>query len=188
MSVEEAAEVQQRYGEYAGFATRLVAFVIDIAVLIAVATVIGLTTSLLNQFLGFAQGAERLLAIIAGLLTLSVNVGYFMVFWMLVGMTPGMRIMGLLLITEEGGRITIGVAIRRYVGYFLSAILLVGYLWVLIDPRRQGFHDKLAGTLVIYDWPDDLLASHHETRVRRARVDALAQLENNNPSTQSAND
>ena len=40
-------------------------------------------------------------------------------------------------------------------GSWLLRILFPGYLWVLVDNRRQGFHDKLAGTFVIYSWPED---------------------------------
>ena len=40
----------------------------------------------------------------------------------------------------------------RYFGYVLSVLPLgVGYLWVAFDRRKQGFHDKLAGTLVVRD-------------------------------------
>lgn len=169
IGTENNAEMKGRYGEYAGFTTRLVAFVIDIVVLIVAATIVGTIISLLSQFLGFNQAAEKLLLVIAAATTLSINLGYFIVFWMLVGMTPGMRVMGLLVIAEDGGRVTIGMAIRRYIGYFVSAVLLLGYLWVLIDKRRQGFHDKLAGTLVIYDWPDKVLAQQDVPSRRERR-------------------
>jgi uncharacterized RDD family membrane protein YckC len=40
----------------------------------------------------------------------------------------------------------------RYFGYLLSVMPLgLGYLWVAFDPRKQGFHDKLAGTVVVRD-------------------------------------
>ena len=39
----------------------------------------------------------------------------------------------------------------------VSAILFLGYLWILFDNRRQGFHDKLAGTIVVYSWPEGLM-------------------------------
>ena len=38
--------------------------------------------------------------------------------------------------------------------YLISAILFLGYLWILFDNRRQGFHDKIAGTFVVYSWPE----------------------------------
>jgi uncharacterized RDD family membrane protein YckC len=38
----------------------------------------------------------------------------------------------------------------RYIGYYLSTIpLLLGLIWVAVDPRKQGWHDKLAGTAVV---------------------------------------
>jgi uncharacterized RDD family membrane protein YckC len=60
-------------------------------------------------------------------------------------------------VTVNGERIRIWPAVRRWLGYFVSAILFLGFLWVLVDDRRQGFHDKMAGTVVIYDWPEGQL-------------------------------
>lgn len=38
----------------------------------------------------------------------------------------------------------------RYLGYFLATLPLgLGFLWIAFDPRKQGLHDRLAGTLVI---------------------------------------
>jgi len=66
-------------------------------------------------------------------------------------------LMGLRLVRTDGQRLHIGNAIRRELGYVVSAILFLGYLWVLFDNRRQGFHDKLAGTIVVYSWPEGLM-------------------------------
>jgi uncharacterized RDD family membrane protein YckC len=53
---------------------------------------------------------------------------------------------------RTGQAITTGKAIGRYLGYYVSALpLLLGFIWVGIDKRKQGFHDKLAGTVVIRD-------------------------------------
>jgi uncharacterized RDD family membrane protein YckC len=47
----------------------------------------------------------------------------------------------------------------RYAGYFLSTIALgLGFLWVAFDPRKQGWHDKLAGTVVVRDTARDAAA------------------------------
>ena len=35
-----------------------------------------------------------------------------------------------------------------------AALLLLGLVWVAVDPRKQGWHDKLAGTVVVHDTPD----------------------------------
>lgn len=48
------------------------------------------------------------------------------------------------------GKLTTGQAILRYIGYYASTIpLLLGLVWVGFDARKQGWHDKIAGTLVI---------------------------------------
>jgi uncharacterized RDD family membrane protein YckC len=42
--------------------------------------------------------------------------------------------------------------VLRYLGYLVSAIPLgLGYLWMIRDDRRQCWHDKMGGTLVVRD-------------------------------------
>jgi uncharacterized RDD family membrane protein YckC len=41
----------------------------------------------------------------------------------------------------------------RAAAYAISAIFLIGFAWIAVDRRRQGFHDKLARTFVVYDSP-----------------------------------
>ena len=60
-------------------------------------------------------------------------------------------------VRTDGKRLKFGNALRRSLGYIVSGILFLGYLWILFDNRRQGFHDKLAGTMVVYSWPEDEL-------------------------------
>ena len=49
-----------------------------------------------------------------------------------------------------GGPLSLGQSIGRYLGYYVSTIpLLMGLIWVAFDRRKQGWHDKLAGTVVI---------------------------------------
>ena len=53
---------------------------------------------------------------------------------------------------KTGQALTTPQAIGRYLGYYVSAFaLMLGFIWVGIDKRKQGFHDKLAGTVVIRD-------------------------------------
>jgi uncharacterized RDD family membrane protein YckC len=60
--------------------------------------------------------------------------------------------LGLRVVSVDGGPVTLWQAIRRVIGYLVSYILYLGYLWVLIDNHRQGWHDKIANTYVIYVW------------------------------------
>ncbi|MNC88285.1 RDD family protein [compost metagenome] len=53
---------------------------------------------------------------------------------------------------QTGGRPATGKLVLRYFAYLASTLpLLLGFVWIAIDRRKQGFHDKIAGTLVIYD-------------------------------------
>ncbi len=151
------------FGEYAGFVTRLVAFVIDIALIGITVTIVGSAASLVADFLRLSGRVLTLVQIVSLIASASIIVGYFILLWMLAGMTIGKRIMGLIIVREDGGKLTLGNAVRRYVGYYISAILLLGYFWVILDARRQGWHDKLAGTLVLYDWPDSILVQRIES-------------------------
>ena len=153
------------FGEYAGFVTRLVAFVIDIALIGVTLTIVGSAASLVTDFLHINGRLLTFLQVIMVIIGAVIFVGYFILLWMLAGMTIGKRIMGLIIVREDGSKLTLGNAIRRYIGYYVSAILLLGYLWVLLDARRQGWHDKLAGTLVLYDWPDSILVQRMESDV-----------------------
>jgi uncharacterized RDD family membrane protein YckC len=71
--------------------------------------------------------------------------------WVATGQTPGKMAIGARVVdAETGERLTVGQALGRYLSYFLSMIgLFVGYLWVGLDPKKQGWHDHLAGTVVI---------------------------------------
>jgi len=51
---------------------------------------------------------------------------------------------------RTGGPLSVSQAILRYLGYFVSTIpLCLGLLWVGFDARKQGWHDKIAGTVVV---------------------------------------
>ena len=64
--------------------------------------------------------------------------------------TLGKMAMGLKVTDLDGERIGVGKSFLRTIGSFVSAVLLmVGYLMVAFTERKQGLHDKIAGTLVV---------------------------------------
>ena len=66
------------------------------------------------------------------------------------GGTPGKLILGLKIENKNGDYIGIGGALLRFVGRILSELILfIGYLMISWDKRKQGLHDKIAGTYVI---------------------------------------
>lgn len=73
------------------------------------------------------------------------------VFWRYWSATPGKMAIGAKIVdAKTGGAPSTGQLIGRYFGYFVSTIpLLLGLIWVGIDKRKQGWHDKIAGTVVI---------------------------------------
>jgi len=72
-------------------------------------------------------------------------------FWMARQATPGKMLIGAKIVdARTGGKPTTRQLIVRYLGYYVSTIpLLMGLIWVAFDPRKQGWHDKLAGTVVV---------------------------------------
>jgi uncharacterized RDD family membrane protein YckC len=85
------------------------------------------------------------------LFAIIVTLAYFPFFWARSGQTPGMRLFGLYVVRDsDGGRISGGQAILRLIGMWVAAIpFYLGFIWVFIDARRRGWHDLIAGTVVI---------------------------------------
>jgi len=149
------------YGHYAGFVSRLFAFVLDVIILVVAMTLITWLITSINLLFNFeiVLGKDLLPIVLTTLLTFGVYVGYPVLFWTLIGKTPGMTVMGLRVVTTDGQYLSLGRSIRRLIGYVISAMpLFLGFLWILVDDRRQGWHDKIAGTCVVYAWrarPDE---------------------------------
>jgi uncharacterized RDD family membrane protein YckC len=76
---------------------------------------------------------------------------YFVLLWSQFGGTLGQRMLGLHVVDAATGQnIGIGRAIGRFVGYLISTFALdIGLIWVAFDPRKQGWHDKIASTFVV---------------------------------------
>jgi uncharacterized RDD family membrane protein YckC len=166
----QASKLKGLQGQYAGFVSRAIAFVLDILIVIAIIAVINGTIALtLDFFLGFDVAScpplsfdngvfqSGLICHVANLtrlvLTFVAAPIYFGLFWTLGGQTLGQYAMGLRVVRLDGKRMTFWRSLVRWIGYFVSFLALgIGYLWVLWDDRRQGFMDKLAKTVVVYSW------------------------------------
>jgi uncharacterized RDD family membrane protein YckC len=75
------------------------------------------------------------------------------VFWKTRSATPGkMAISAKIVDAKTGGKPSTGQLVARYFAYLVSMLpLMLGFIWIGIDRRKQGFHDKIAGTVVVYD-------------------------------------
>jgi uncharacterized RDD family membrane protein YckC len=99
---------------------------------------------------------------------------YFVVFWTLTGQTPGDRLLGIRVISVKEGRIRIRQAALRFAGLVLSAIPLgAGFLPVLVDDQRRGFHDRIAHTVVRWDADELPEVPPHLSEVPPAEADPV---------------
>jgi uncharacterized RDD family membrane protein YckC len=131
---------------YAGPVSRAIAYLID-ALLVAVTfTTGGVVVGLIASVIG--AGAEDLArAVTSALWVLPASLAaYNVLFWVLAGRTPGMALVGVRVVTTRGLPVSWPAAVVRAV---VLAYLPLVALWMLVDRRHQGLHDKLARTAVI---------------------------------------
>jgi uncharacterized RDD family membrane protein YckC len=129
---------------YAGFWIRVGAYLID-------AILLGIVGSLLGSNAQYGpNGYDQVSRSrdLSGLL----NLVYFVAFWTYTGgQTLGNRLLGLGVVRIYGTPVTLGTAIVRWIGLVISfVVILLGVIWVGFDPKKQGWHDKLAGTAVVH--------------------------------------
>jgi uncharacterized RDD family membrane protein YckC len=137
---------------YAGFWIRVFANVLDVLWLSAVNTVILWILVDGQSHLGpgvgsVSAGVGEAAVQFGALLPAVVIVG----FWILKGATPGKMMCRLHIVDEVSGRRpTVWQCIGRYVlGVIVIAAGGIGYFWIALDRRHQGWHDKIVRTLVV---------------------------------------
>ena len=139
--------VDETHYEYAGFWIRVAAAVIDsiLAVFITIPLLLAVYGRDYWVSERFIQGpADFLISYVLPAIAV-------IAFWIARGATPGKMLLSTQVVdARTGAKPTAGQSIGRYLGYYVSTIPLgLGLLWVAIDPKKQGWHDKLAGTVVI---------------------------------------
>jgi len=170
------AEIQPaRTPEYVGFWKRFLAFLVDsLAVILVFSPVMialygaGFFARLNAELasLSVSSGdpvadATRVLAIldrpdsaIMALGDIRVQLAFavtVILFWRFRGATPGKMVIGARIVTAEGlAQPSTGRLIGRFFAYFVSIFpACLGFLWIAFDRRKQGWHDKIAGTVVV---------------------------------------
>jgi uncharacterized RDD family membrane protein YckC len=148
---------------YGGFWIRVVARLLDGLILgiplaivfFIVAAIFGGIASTTSSSDQNAQNAAALglggAFIIFYLLVLVVVIGYYIYFWGTSGQTFGMRVLKLRVVdADTGGPIGIGRAVVRYLMSIVNGMACyIGWIWVAFDARKQGWHDKVANSVVI---------------------------------------
>lgn len=133
--------------EYVGFWARVGAALIDTVLLMLICW------PLLTMIYGWQYWTST--SLIQGPFDLLINwilpAIAVVLFWVYRQATPGKIAIGARIVDAETGEPpTTGQLIGRYLAYYVSIIpLFMGLVWVAFDPRKQGWHDKIAGTVVV---------------------------------------
>lgn len=135
-----------------GFGRRVIGLFIDgvtiffLSMLTATVVIMGLT--LISFILQRDFFVVDRVTVIVGFI---VSLVYYLRAWTRSGRTVGNIVMDIKVVGADGNPPTLGKAILRYIGYIISGLIAgLGFLWVAFDNKRQGLHDKIAGTYVVF--------------------------------------
>ena len=181
--------------KFAGFWRRLIAYLIDSTITTIVFFVLFMI-AMMAFFFGSISGnnsgmlADLMYPAITSSYVLfiwifyaAVSIAYFTYFHGTTGRTPGKMLLGLQVISTEGAPISFGIAFLRAVGYLVSGALFnLGFIWIAFDKRKQGWHDKIADTVVIIREPQNGTAgiSIPDNPLEESMTQASKPPENNN--------
>lgn len=174
---------QSMKGEFAGFASRFVAFAIDLVVIFISAGIISWVIIAALSLVGinplapvdvrasnFNQMVTLISKIVLALMPFALWFSYRLFFWTVTGQTIGNRAMGIRVVRMDGERMKLSNSLRRIVMYFFCMLpFFLGFLWILIDDERRGWHDKVANTCVIYAWEAREVKGFMKASQRRVR-------------------
>ena len=152
--------------KFAGFWRRLLAYTVDniiINIILVILSIIAVLAFVFGSadrqtWLTDILDPTRMFYAVMTVLTIYfaiyilLSIAYFTYFHGIKGRTPGKMLLGLQVLSTEGTPIGFGIAFLRSVGYLVSSLLFtipIGFIWAAFDRRKQGWHDKIAGTVVI---------------------------------------
>ena len=135
---------------YAGFWIRLWAHVID-SVLIALITIPAVISVYGDDYDYLILSDDLFLGPMDFFITVVLPGTAVVLFWVYRQATPGkMAISAKIVDAVTGEKPSTGQCVGRYFAYIPSALVFfLGFIWIAFDARKQGWHDKLAGTVVV---------------------------------------
>jgi uncharacterized RDD family membrane protein YckC len=136
---------------YVGLVTRTIAFALDAAVINMVALAVGVAVGLAVSVLDVPSGVHDALVALGGLAWFVWSGAYFVLCWATTGQTPGDRALRIRVCrAHDLAPLAPGRAFLRLIYLTLAAMpLFAGFLPILVDDRRRGLHDMLAGSVVV---------------------------------------
>jgi uncharacterized RDD family membrane protein YckC len=145
--------------KFAGFWRRLIAFIIDNTIITIIFSVLCMIAAMAFIFGAISGNSDAWItdlidhaysfSMMISLFYFFIIIAYFTYFHGTTGRTPGKMFLGLQVVSVDGTPISFGIAFLRAAGYFVSAIYFLGFIWAAFDKKKQGWHDKIAGTVVI---------------------------------------
>ncbi len=138
--------------EYAGFWIRVGASFID-SILIVIITIPLLIAVYGMDYFESEMFIEGIWDFIVSYVLPAVAI---IIFWTYRSATPGKMAVGATIVdAKTGEKLSTGQCVGRYFAYWISALPLgLGFIWIAFDKRKQGWHDRLAGTVVVREIHD----------------------------------
>ncbi len=132
---------------YVGFWARFAASIIDTIILIMI------TFPILFLIYGgeYFYSGESVQGWLDVIISYVFPILAIILFWLYKSATPG-KIALLAKVVDEktGNKLSVKQVLIRYVAYYISLLPLgLGFIWIAMDKKKQGWHDKLAGSVVI---------------------------------------
>jgi uncharacterized RDD family membrane protein YckC len=144
---------QNLRGHYAGFASRFIAFVFDCAVSIGAFELALVAASFAASVLTGTSIHWNKGSIGVVLAFFAWEFLYYAYFWTASGKTPGMVLLGVQVVGEDGSRAGTRRGLIRTLAFPLSFIPAgLGFAGILFGRDRRALHDVIAGTAVVYCW------------------------------------
>ncbi len=139
---------------YAGLQLRIVAFILDVLVLISFGMLfVAVILALLVIDSDSGNPSDRAFLISAGILGFYLVAFvplYHVLLWSWRGQTVGMMAVRIKVQSRNGGPVSLGQSALRFLGYAVSVLpIFLGLVIALLDRERRAFHDILAGTVVV---------------------------------------
>ena len=160
--ITKASSRPDRQVVRAGFLIRGVAFCIDTLLLVML---MGIIAAAVGIFLGYytgvmeniitSEGFDYLKEFIPHIRRIALSMliippCYFILLTAIFGQTLGKMISGIRVVRTDGSRVGLLISTLRFFCYIVSGgLLCVGFLWIIWDENRQGWHDMLADTMVV---------------------------------------
>jgi uncharacterized RDD family membrane protein YckC len=136
---------------YEGLVTRGIAFAVDAAVINFVALIVSVSVGLALSVLDPSNDVETVALAVGAVAYALWSIGYFVTFWSTTGQTPGNRLLQIRVCrADDGAVLRPRKSLLRLGAMVLCTLpLFAGFLTILVDNRRRGLHDVVAGSVVV---------------------------------------